>query len=206
VTPIGSAAIALGFAVFANFQGAYLKDSSDEIEYLDQQASLHTGGCSGRCQYQMWMDRYPSIVLGESYNGDDPMNQALREFDPQFENPQARECAHLRLELRPWNNRPGRGGFMPGPQPGCKDDGVTVDYPPIWAQPEKHRPSKALGKNEMPKLLIPDNWTFPYISYLPKLPYVIGLTDSTKEGINVPTYPHPEVAEAESVPLATPLP
>ena len=91
MTPIGSAAIALGFAVFANFQGAYLKDSSDEIEYLDQQASLHTGGCSGRCQYQMWMDRYPSIVLGESYNGDDPMNQALREFDPQFENPQARE-------------------------------------------------------------------------------------------------------------------
>jgi hypothetical protein len=33
--------------------------------------------------------------------------------------------------------------------------------------------------------------TFPDVLYPTTPPYVIGLTDSTREGINVPTYPKP---------------
>jgi hypothetical protein len=161
----------------------------------------------------MTLQRYPDIVIGEAYSMD-VVSQALRDFDPKFENPQARECLHLPIERRPWGHR-GRGGYMPGPQPGCKDNGTDIDYPPIVGlSPEdfQHRqtypvkPQQKWTPHEMPKLLVPDNWTFPYISYLPKIPYLIGPTDHLKqEGINVPTYPHPEVADALPFP-ATPLP
>jgi hypothetical protein len=162
MTPLGPAVAALGLAVYANFMGAYLKPHSPEpvlpndddgIVYISpDQPSLFTGGCSGRCLYGMWLEKYPSVVLGESYNGDDPLNQALREFDPLFENPQARECLRVPIERREWESRPGHGGYMPGPQPGCRNNGTEIDYSPIWAQPEKHSPGKALGPRDMPRL------------------------------------------------------
>jgi hypothetical protein len=68
MTPLGPAAVALGFAVFANYQGGYLKDSNEDgIEYLEPQISLHSGGCSGSCMRAMWRERYPSIELGIDY-------------------------------------------------------------------------------------------------------------------------------------------
>jgi hypothetical protein len=100
----------------------------------------------------------------------DAVSQALQQFDPNFENPQARECLHVPIERRPWGHR-GRGGYMPGPQPGCKDNGTDIDYPPIVGlSPEDFQRRQTypprLPKwtpHGMPKLLIPDNWTLPYV-------------------------------------------
>jgi hypothetical protein len=212
MTTLGPAAIALGFAVYANFAGAYLKDSADDgIEYLEPQASLHSGGCSGRCQYQMWIDRYPSIELGESYHGDDPLTQAMREFDPLLDNPQARECLHVPVERRPWGNRPGRGGYMPGPQPGCKDNGTDIDYPPIVGLPPEalegrqvYPPKTSLPKwtpHGMPKLRSEayNYSTFTDIRYIPErgavlAPYsglmgnIIPRPGFSEPGVNSPPY------------------
>jgi hypothetical protein len=65
--------------------------------------------------YGMWQWRYPSIVLGETYNGDDDggLRQAMQDFDPLFEKEQVREF--VPLEQRSWGAPPGRfSGFMPG--------------------------------------------------------------------------------------------
>ena len=144
MTPLGPAAFAILFGVYANWVGAYEGD--------DYQVSLHEGGCSYRCMQGLWRDRYPSIELGRDY----PQNELAQQLDPRLINPMLRECLRVSVERRPWGHRPGRGGFMPGQQPGCKEDGTVAPIAGLSVEEFelrlRHGAPMIHGTRDMPEL------------------------------------------------------